>query len=296
MNSDVTQQQVVDSRNLLFTLCGLVALLFILTVFLERRPVIRQEHVVVVSPPVMEKKTFVPRTTVNIQPLVTRFPPLPDFNSYQQVEERKGAFIDYMTPIIEYQNDKILRDRDRLEKVSKSLVNGELLSVADKTWLKKLAARYEVEWSESDLGRVIIQLARRVDIIPVSLALVQAAKESSWGRSRYAVSVNNMFGQWCFDEGCGVIPSERVDGARHEIRKFSSVYDATRSYMHNLNTHPKYSFLRQIRQYLRIHNQPITGNDLADGLLYYSERRQAYVDEVKSMIQQYRIFEKRRTG
>ena len=232
---------------------------------------------------------------MSIQPPVTRFGPLPDFNSYEQVKKRKAAFIDYLTPIIEYQNGKILHDRSRLEQISGNILNGETLPEGDKKWLEQLADKYDVEWNDENLASAAIELARRVDIIPPSLALVQAAKESSWGRSRYAIEVNNLFGQWCYDEGCGVIPAERPLDATHEVKRFRSVADATRSYIHNLNTHPRYATLRRIRQNLRMHHRPLNGSSLADGLLYYSERRQAYIEEVKEMIIQLRLFQQQRT-
>ena len=133
-----------------------------------------------------------------------------------------------------------------------------------------------------------------MDIVPLQLALVQAAKESSWGRSRYAVQSNNIFGQWCFKQGCGVIPKERPAGARHEVRKFDSVSDAIRSYIHNLNSHYRYNNLREIRQSLRQNGQAIEGDELVDGLLFYSERRHQYVEEIRSMIRQLRFFQRQR--
>jgi Bax protein len=147
-----------------------------------------------------------------------------------------------------------------------------------------------VKWNEDQPIIVIQELLARVDIVPVQLAVVQAAKESSWGRSRYAVEINNLFGQWCFKKGCGLVPNDRNDGARHEVRRFNTVSDAIRSYMHNLNSHRNYSDMRKLRQDLRVKGQNIEGGDLVDGLLLYSERRQQYVDEIRSMIKQYSFF------
>jgi Bax protein len=135
-----------------------------------------------------------------------------------------------------------------------------------------------------------------VDIVPVKLAVVQAAKESSWGRSRYAVQINNIFGQWCYKKGCGVIPEERTVGARHEVRRFESISDAIRSYIHNLNSHHRYENLRKLRQNLRSKGMAIEGGKLVDGLLFYSERRQQYVDEIRSMIRQYSFFQGQRSS
>ena len=219
-----------------------------------------------------------------------RFPPLPDFGSYRQVDQMKAAFIDYMSPIVEYHNEQILIDRKRLEKIHRALELDNATPYSELSWLRKLAGSYEVEWNEDEPIEVTQELLTRVDIVPVQLAVVQAAKESSWGRSRYAVRINNIFGQWCYTKGCGMIPRDRTKGATHEVRKFKTVSDATRSYIHNLNSHPKYSKLRELRNNLRTEGQDIEGSDLVDGLLFYSERREQYVDEIRSMIKQYSYF------
>lgn len=300
MSSNFTQKHV-DTRNFVFTVGVLVVIILFLTVFVEKMMGTIPPEASVKIHENMKKQAIVKtpvisRTTVKIQPLVTNFPPLPDFKSYREVDERKAAFIDYLAPIVEHQNGKILEDRNFLERVSKLIVNGSKLTRKETNRLKRLAEDYDVKWKKKDPGAVVLKLARRVDIIPLSLALVQAAKESSWGRSRYAVQANNLFGQWCFDAGCGVIPGNREPDAVHEVKKFKSVNSAVRSYIHNLNTHPRYKNLRLIRQQLRLNKKPVSGKPLADGLLYYSERRQAYVEEVKTMISQYHLFQERRTG
>ena len=219
-----------------------------------------------------------------------RFPPLPDFGAYKQVDDMKAAFIDYMSPIIEYHNERILNERKRLEKIHRAIEIGNKVSYSEMKWVKQLAGKYQVEWVPEQPLVVTGELLTRVDIVPVQLAVVQAAKESSWGRSRYAVQINNLFGQWCYQKGCGVIPRDRTKGAKHEVRRFESVSDATRSYMHNLNSHHNYSNLRKLRHRLRAEGRSIEGGDLVDGLLFYSERRQQYVDEIRSMIKQYSYF------
>lgn len=223
------------------------------------------------------------------------FPPLPNFGAIDRTQDKKAAFIDYLTPIVEYYNGRILEDRRHLQRVQESVArSGGKPSWADALWLRQLAKRYAVEWEEDRMAAVLDILARRVDIIPVPLVLVQAAKESSWGQSRFAVQAKNLFGEWCFSEGCGVKPKRRPDGARHEVRRFDRVSDSIRSYLYNLNTHPGYKKLRVIRQHLREHDQPVTAEALAEGLSRYSERREAYVAEVKAMIAQYYRFQRAR--
>ena len=304
MNSENGQKKAFDRRNLIFAVGGVAVILIFLAVVLENQPPKMQpaesvEHEAPVQKQEREALTqtpVIPKTTVNIQPLITRFPSLPDFNMYARADRRKAAFIDYLTPIIEYQNEKVLKDRTRLVNITRRIVNGDFITDRDLLWVQELADKYDVAWLDTHMDQVMVQLARRVDIIPVALAVVQAAKESSWGRSRYALEANNLFGQWCYDEGCGVVPGDRTPGSFHEVRRFPTVNDAARSYIHNLNTHPRYKNLRKIREGLRVQNKKITGSALANGLHYYSERRQAYVDEVKAMIEQYWVFQDRRTG
>ena len=219
-----------------------------------------------------------------------RFPPLPDFSAYKQVDEMKAAFIDYMSPIVEYHNERIMNERKRLESIHNAMVTGKEVPVSESRWIRSLARKYQVNWSRDEPLEATRELLTRVDIVPVQLAVVQAAKESSWGRSRYAVQVNNLFGQWCYKKGCGLVPRDRDKGARHEVRKYRTVSDATRSYMHNLNSHRNYSSLRKLRKDLRADGRSIEGSELVDGLLLYSERRQQYVDEIRSMIKQYSYF------
>ena len=220
-----------------------------------------------------------------------QFPSLPDFTSFARVDDKKAAFFDYLTPIVQYYNTRILADRRHLKRISSSVADGDKLSWVDAMWLQQLAAQYAVDWNDDDPGEVIGKLIRRVDIIPVPLVLVQAAKESSWGQSRFAVEAHNLFGQWCFHQGCGVEPAQRRAGAKHEVRRFKTAGESVGSYLQNLNTHDSYADLRLIRQQLREQQRPITASALANGLSFYSERRETYVKEIKSMIAQYRKFQ-----
>lgn len=152
--------------------------------------------------------------------------------------------------------------------------------------IKALAEEYELEWSDDDIADVTDRLWLRVDVIPEELALVQAAKESGWGRSRFAVEYSNLFGHWCYEAGCGVVPERRSASARHEVAAFDDVSESVRRYMNNLNTHERYAELRRLRAAQRRAEQPVTGPSLAPGLQGYSERGEPYVEEVISMMQQ----------
>ena len=216
--------------------------------------------------------------------LLSRGADLPDFRNLTEVDERKAAFFGFLRPIVEDRNREIRADRQRLlEIASKHTAEGRI-SLLDKLWLESLARRFRVDWEALSTAEAIAELKLRVDIVPTPLVLVQAAKESGWGMSRFAREANNLFGQWCYREGCGLVPARRTAGASHEVRLFDSVGDAVDAYLRNINTGKAYARLRQIRANLRAQGKKLTGAALADGLLYYSQRRQKYVEEVKSML------------
>ncbi len=219
--------------------------------------------------------------------IATRPEPLPNMTIYDNVGERKAAFFDYLGPIVEEQNREILDDREWLLEIADAIASGAELGLIQRRKLRSLAEHYRVDWDESNLRAIVEKLGRRVDAVPVPLVLVQAAKESGWGRSRFAREANNLFGQWCYRAGCGLVPSKRASGARHEVRKFDSVGDSVAAYLHNINTGKVYRKLREIRQRLRNAGKRVNGALLADGLLFYSQRREAYVNEVKLMLRQY---------
>lgn len=203
---------------------------------------------------------------------------VPDFSQYQDVAEKKKAFFSYLRPLVEAENARILTERGRL----KALLGKSKLSPAEQEWLDNLAIRYDVPLPLDTENRQI--LLRRVDKLPVALVLVQAANESAWGTSRFAIDGNNFFGQWCYVEGCGLVPQDRVDGASHEVAKFSSPQASVRSYIHNINTNNAYRGLREIRQTARQKGQDPKAESLVQGLMRYSERGGAYVRELSSMI------------
>lgn len=214
---------------------------------------------------------------------------LPDFSRFDQTGEMKAAFFTYMEPIIRSQNDAVRQQRARLKTIADAFEADGEIGFYHRWRLNRLADAYGVP-EDFATEMKIATLLQRVDIVPVELAAVQAAKESAWGRSRFALKANNLFGHWCFDPGCGVVPENRAAGRQHELKAYDSVGEAIAGYMLNLNTHPKYLQFRQLRAQLREAEEQLSGVALADGLLYYSERREAYIKEVKAMIRQYREF------
>lgn len=205
---------------------------------------------------------------------------LPDFSAYQDTDAKKDAFFSFLYPRILLANARILIQRQHLL----NLAEKETLSEEDLNWLKQQSERLRVP---AELGSTAMfeMLTRRLDVIPPSLIMAQAANESAWGTSRFARKGNNLFGQWCFSEGCGLVPNSRPDGASHEVASFTSPYHSIRSYIQNLNRHQTYLALRNTRELFRQDNEPLSGPALAQGLIGYSERGAEYVKEIRSMIQ-----------
>lgn len=221
---------------------------------------------------------------------------LPDMQSIDNANQRKATFFDYLEPLVAARNRDILAQRKKLLAIADTYQHEQQLSLFDEFKLKSLAQHYAVGWNQSEQARVITKLKKRIDTVPISLALVQAAKESGWGTSRFAREGNNLFGHWCYSPGCGIVPENRANDAIHEVQVFGSIEDAIDAYLHNINTRDAYSNLRDIRAHLRKAGKTPDGKSLADGLLYYSQRREAYVQEVKLMLDQYHQFQLETSG
>lgn len=207
---------------------------------------------------------------------------LPDFSAYKDSKEKKAAFFGYLGPIVLAENEHILKLREKLNELSR---NG--YDESERKWLMELAKYYELKDSAHDtpekenFWKVIF---RRVDVVPPSMVLAQAANESAWGTSRFAVQGNNLFGQWCYKKGCGLVPKHRTKGSQHEVAKFVSPAASVSSYMRNINSHQAYMGLRQMRNGLRSKDKDIDSLVLVKGLMKYSTRGEKYVEEIKGMI------------
>lgn len=211
---------------------------------------------------------------------ITNRPSVPDFKSYAAGPERKAQFFDYFLPLVQLENTEVRMLRAQLLE----LKTQDTLSNSQKKKLQKVAKEYRMESFSIDNKQDWEILLKRVDIVPPSLALAQAANESAWGTSRFALMGYNYFGQWCFEKGCGIVPSNRDVGKNHEVADFDTPQESVEKYIHNLNQHPAYATLRGIRAKLRDQRQAITGLALAAGLDKYSERGEEYIKEIRSMI------------
>lgn len=205
----------------------------------------------------------------------------PDFRAIPDPDHRKQRFFEYLVPAVERVNVEVRQRRQRLLRIAEKHERGTL-SRADREWLEGMAERYRV--NADSPGARISALQRHIDTLPGALVIAQAAIESGWGTSRFAREGNNLFGEWCFTSGCGLVPNRRSEGASHEVRWFPSVIHSIRSYMHNLNSHPAYEDVRARRAAARRAGREPTAIDLAGGLEKYSERGAVYVEEVRTVI------------
>ena len=192
----------------------------------------------------------------------------PEFDKIEDVQEMKKTFFNYLLPEINKKNNEI-------QLLRKKAIGKDL----SKEELTKLYIKYRIN-EDSE----ITALLEKIDIIPPSLVLSQAALESNWGRSRFAKFYHNYFGLWCFERGCGVIPKKRDKGDTHEVAKFSSPEKAIDFYFLSINRNKSYEVLRKIRQDKRSKSQSITGLSLSEGLTNYAEIGYEYVDRIRRVI------------
>jgi len=209
---------------------------------------------------------------------------LPNFSTYQDVKLKKADFFAYLLPRVKKANQTILQERLWVESL---LSQGNEFNQTQMHMLLTLSEKYKVK--ALNPKTMISELLSRVDTIPASLVLAQAANESAWGTSRFARQGNNLFGQWCYVKGCGIIPKSRDNNQRHEVASFKNIQQSINSYMHNLNSQISYTNLRKLRKDMRQNKQTVSGILLAHGLLKYSTRREAYVEEIQAMIRQNKL-------
>ena len=206
----------------------------------------------------------------------TQFPR--DLDNLQSVKLKKETFIKIVLPLIVAENEKILDDREKL----KILVEKKFTTDSEKQWLRQKLLEYKVK--RGDLEELLF----RMDMIPVSIALAQAAKESGWGTSRFALEGNAIFGQWTWD-GQGIAPLKRDGDKNHKILKFPILRASVKAYKNNLNTHKSYLKFREKRKVLRDKNKGITGLALTSTLKNYAQTGSEYTKILNQIITQNRL-------
>ena len=207
------------------------------------------------------------------------------------VADKKKLFFRLIAPIVLRINELILEDRTRAKELTRRLAQGQSVTPDDQAWLTALAVKYKVLKSTSERldSDAFPELLLRVDVVPPSLSLAQAASESGWGTSRFAAQGNSLFGQWTWGKGLKPAQQRSSELGDYRIAAFDSTAQAAYSYALNLNTARAYRDLRLKRADLRRQGLRISGTVLAETLLNYSERGQAYVGDLKALIRNNRL-------
>ncbi len=210
----------------------------------------------------------------------------PDFASVESVAVKKQQFFDYLQAYVDAENAKISQVRGQLLNFAAIADSGVGLSRRERLHLLQIAQYYELETELRSDREIINALLPRVDVIPASLVLAQAASESAWGTSRFALEGYNIFGQWCYVAGCGIVPERRIGGAVHEVKRFDSIASSVEAYFVNINSHHLYQEFRDMRANMRRQKRELDPMELAYGLGRYSSRGEHYIDEVQVIIKQ----------
>ena len=197
-----------------------------------------------------------------------------DLDQIKTIKAKKETFLQIVLPLVVAENEKIETDRNYLLKVIRDNDSSEKLQ-----WLKRKFKEYKVK--DGDINELI----EKVDIVPTSIALAQAAKESGWGTSRFALEGNAIFGQWTWD-GVGIEPLDKSDDQSHKILKFPILRASVKAYITNLNTHPSYKNFREKRLMLRQSNKALSGIDLIHELENYAETGKEYTRILEQIIEQ----------
>jgi len=196
-----------------------------------------------------------------------------DISLIVDTKERKELFIKIVLPLILQENEKIEGDREKLFKVLAKKSNTK----EEKNWLKWKFKEYKIKNFD------ISELKIRMDIVPVSLAIAQAAIESGWGTSRFALEGNALYGQWTWSDN-GLKPLENKDDENHKVMRFKILTASIKAYKKNLNTHSGYIEFREARANLRNRNEKVTGLKLTQYLDKYSAQGKKYTEILKTTI------------
>ena len=196
-----------------------------------------------------------------------------DLKTLGDTNKKRDLFIKIILPLILHENEKISEDREKLFKILGKNFN----TVGERVWLKRRFKEYKID--DRDLGK----LKMRMDIIPVSIAIAQAANESGWGTSRFALEGNALFGQWTWSKK-GISPKNQDINSNHKILQFQILKASVKAYKNNLNTHNAYKDFRETRAKLREEGKKINGLDLTKYLHNYAQIGEKYVKILEQII------------
>ena len=250
--------------------------------------------------PFLESKNWWGEADSGSQLIVPHFiltaihPSWQEYSKKLPVQTKKQLFYRLMLPLVMHANSMVLTFREQLQAARGEYAADGAVSPESLIVIKRLAPLLPGMSAEdadaltvdnTDMDSMLNGLLYRIDIVPAGLALGQAAYESGYGTSRFAVEGNSLFGQWTY-KGDGIKPREQRKSSKgdHRIKTFEWPFDSVRGYFINLMSHPAYEDFRHLRAELREAGKPLSSMELADGLLRYSERGQEYVDSLKGIM------------
>ena len=198
-----------------------------------------------------------------------------EIKKIENINKRKDLFIQIILPLIIKENNNIRLDRKKLF----SILNKNKNTKTEKSWLNSKFKQYGV------VNKDLSTLKIRMDEVPTSMAIAQAAKETGWGTSRFALEGNALFGQWTWS-GDGIKPSDADDNSTHKIMKFKILQASVRAYQRNLNTHSSYKNFRSVRAELRDEGKKLDSIILTEHLDKYAETGKEYIRALQQIIKQ----------
>ena len=184
---------------------------------------------------------------------------MPNFGALHNFQRRQQVFVAFLLPLGRNANRAVLWQRQKLQQLYGFWQRHHQLAASKQAWVTQLAKSYGMPDFKDGHHAGWLQLLARVDIVPLSMMLAQAANESAWGTSRFAQQANNLFGRWCFSDGCGLVPARRPQGASYEVKVFATAYASVQDYVRTLNTNRAYAAFRQLRAKMRQRKLPLTG-------------------------------------
>ena len=193
----------------------------------------------------------------------------------ENAKKRKDLFIQIILPLVIDENNNIKLDRIKLF----SILNKSKNTRAEQEWLNVKFKQYGV------VNKNLSTLKVRMDEVPVSMTIAQAAKETGWGTSRFAQEGNALFGQWTWS-GEGIKPADAEDDSTHKVMRFKVLQASVKAYQRNLNTHSSYKDFRSARAELRDEGKKLDSIILTEYLDKYAETGKEYVKILQQIIRQ----------
>jgi len=200
------------------------------------------------------------------------------YYNIKDTKNQKKAFVEILLPLIKEENRKIQNLRKKIIKIFSNPYF--ILNPKDVEFLAKVAKTYKIKNITKKK-----EFLKKIDTIPPSLALAQAAIESGWGKSRFVKEANNIFGHWEYSNN-GIKPKSKYEHIKinYSIKVFPSLEDSIATYMRNLNRNPAYKEFREKRWKYKKENKKFSGIEAADTLIRYSQKKEEYVNLIKKII------------